>query len=187
MVKEGYVEKKKSGKEKHINGFVVTSGQFKKSKEGEFDKNSIYTGNIEAYKEMVEPSLLLPKHLGNSYTASLYTGLHSLVEKEGADLAGKRLLMFSYGSGLAATMFSLVAGTDAKAKQMLQAISHKSELSKRLQQRNVSTPEEFTAALLLREGMHVAPYVPKGTSKVAPGAFRLQQVSNDVRRSYARA
>ena len=33
----------------------------------------------DLYKQKVEPTLLLPKQLGNSYTASLYTGLLSLI------------------------------------------------------------------------------------------------------------
>jgi hydroxymethylglutaryl-CoA synthase len=39
------------------------------------------------YTEKVEPSLLLPKNLGNSYTGSLYTGLLSLIStKSDAEL-----------------------------------------------------------------------------------------------------
>lgn len=50
------------------------------------------------YSQHVDPTLMLPKRLGNSYTASLYTGLQSLiVQKQDADLVGKRLWMFSYG------------------------------------------------------------------------------------------
>jgi hydroxymethylglutaryl-CoA synthase len=41
----------------------------------------------EAYKRKVLPSSLLPKHIGNTYTASLYTGLASLlVEKTAPEL-----------------------------------------------------------------------------------------------------
>lgn len=140
----------------------------------------------ESYKKMVEPSLLLPKQLGNSYTGSLYTSLNSLVYNQGKDLMGKRLLMFSYGSGLAATMFSLKVGTGKEAKQLLEDIQHKSQLKKRLAARHVATPEEFTQALLVREGAHAAPYTPRGTIAVSPGAYRLEQISADYRRTYTR-
>jgi hydroxymethylglutaryl-CoA synthase len=140
-------------------------------------------------------SLLLPKQLGNSYTGSLYTGLNSLVDNQGTSLAGKRILMFSYGSGLAATMFSLVApslliaqnvGTDASAKALLKNIQEHSNLKKRLGARHVATPEEFTKALATREGAHVAPYEPQGKLAVAEGAYRLTSITKDYRRSYER-
>jgi hydroxymethylglutaryl-CoA synthase len=52
----------------------------------------------QAYTNQVEPSLLLPRELGNSYTASLYTGLQSLIaQKTDQELKNKRLFMFSYG------------------------------------------------------------------------------------------
>jgi hydroxymethylglutaryl-CoA synthase len=50
----------------------------------------------------------VPVQVGNMYTASLYAGLASLVEAKGAELEGKRLLLFSYGSGITAGMFTLV-------------------------------------------------------------------------------
>ena len=45
---------------------------------------------------------------GNSYTASLYVALASLLEQSEEDLAGQRVGMFSYGSGCMATFFSCV-------------------------------------------------------------------------------
>lgn len=60
-----------------------------------------------------ERTLHLAKNLGNIYTGSLYNGLLSLLQSslpkeeggEGLDLTGKRIMMFSYGSGCAASMF----------------------------------------------------------------------------------
>jgi hydroxymethylglutaryl-CoA synthase len=47
----------------------------------------------------------LAKNLGNIYTGSLYNGLLSLICDDTIDLSGKKILMFSYGSGCAASMF----------------------------------------------------------------------------------
>jgi len=52
------------------------------------------------------PSCLLSKELGNIYTGSLYTGLISLMENKD-ELLNKRICMFSYGSGCAASLFVL--------------------------------------------------------------------------------
>ncbi|KAH7404783.1 hypothetical protein KP509_15G042500 [Ceratopteris richardii] len=59
------------------------------------------------YVEKVEPATLIPKQVGNKYCASLYGGLASLLHQKASDLHGKRALMFSYGSGLASTLFSV--------------------------------------------------------------------------------
>ena len=79
---------------------------------------------------LLEAALTLSeKELGNSYTASMYTGLLSLIHnwhkpKAGAQVdteeqaKGKRVLMFSYGSGLAATLYSIqVAGATGHIAQ----------------------------------------------------------------------
>ena len=43
--------------------------------------------------------------LGNIYTGSLYNGLITLLCDSTIDLDGKNILLFSYGSGCAASMF----------------------------------------------------------------------------------
>lgn len=41
--------------------------------------------------------------------ASVHASLGALVERHGAALEGRRILLYSYGSGLAGTLFSLYA------------------------------------------------------------------------------
>lgn len=57
------------------------------------------------WKDKCERSLYLAKMLGNIYTGSLYNGLITLLCDQRIDLSGKNILMFSYGSGCAASMF----------------------------------------------------------------------------------
>lgn len=54
----------------------------------------------------IEPSLYYNRIIGNSYTASMYIGLISLLENAEQDLAGKRIGFFSYGSGCVAEFFT---------------------------------------------------------------------------------
>ena len=65
------------------------------------------------HKAAVLPSMHCAKRCGNMYTASLYSGLVSLLSNvPSAELQGKRVGLFSYGSGLASSLFrsaSLVA------------------------------------------------------------------------------
>lgn len=62
--------------------------------------------DADAAAAQVEPSLLYNRITGNSYAASLYIGLCSLLENGTADLTGQRLGLFSYGSGCMAEFFS---------------------------------------------------------------------------------
>jgi hydroxymethylglutaryl-CoA synthase len=142
------------------------------------------------YKSKVGPSLTLPKELGNSYCGSLYSGLLSLVSSHTeapATDAEKRALMFSYGSGLAASLFSV----KLKSPEGLHRIAATSDFKTRLAQRKKVAPADFVEALKRRE---VAtsddvpkPFVP--SDKVAdlfPGAFYLEKVDEKFRRTYAR-
>ncbi len=54
----------------------------------------------------IEEGLRYNRIIGNSYTASLYIGLTSLLEGTTEDLTGHRVGMFSYGSGCMAAYFS---------------------------------------------------------------------------------
>lgn len=54
----------------------------------------------------VEPTLHYNRILGNSYTASMYIGLNSLLDNASDDLSGRRIGFFSYGSGCVAEFFS---------------------------------------------------------------------------------
>lgn len=62
-------------------------------------------------------SLFLAKQLGNIYTGSLYNGLLSLICDETIDLTNKKVFMFSYGSGCAASLFTLTCKAEYKAIQ----------------------------------------------------------------------
>ncbi len=56
---------------------------------------------------MVAPGAVLQRNIGNMYCGSVYGGLVSLFAELSNELVGKRVLLFSYGSGLASSMFSL--------------------------------------------------------------------------------
>jgi hydroxymethylglutaryl-CoA synthase len=59
-----------------------------------------------SYNEQVASSLKLPSQVGNIYTGSLYLALASLLEAEASELEGKRIGLFSYGSGCTAEYFA---------------------------------------------------------------------------------
>lgn len=69
-------------------------------------KDSGVTLTEEQLAQQVGISLGYNKIMGNSYAASLYVGLCCLLDNEPGDLTGKRIGLFSYGSGCVAEYFS---------------------------------------------------------------------------------
>jgi hydroxymethylglutaryl-CoA synthase len=59
-----------------------------------------------SYRELAASGLEAVARVGNTYTASLYLCLAALLEAEGRALAGRRLGLFSYGSGCCAEFFT---------------------------------------------------------------------------------
>jgi hydroxymethylglutaryl-CoA synthase len=70
----------------------------------------------EANEAMIEQamgaSLTYNRTVGNSYSASLYFGLISLLENDPDNLAEQRIGLFSYGSGCVGEFFSGLVGAD---------------------------------------------------------------------------
>lgn len=63
-----------------------------------------HTG-VELGDELQEATFAYNRELGNTYTASLYAGLAALLDQDD-DLAGKRIGLFSYGSGAVGEFFT---------------------------------------------------------------------------------
>lgn len=133
-------------------------------------------------KERVQPALQIPTNTGNLYTGSLYASLASLLYYVGNDkLQGKRIGLFSYGSGLAASLFSAVVKGD------ISHITNNLNFDKVLASRNYVSPEEYEAALALREAAHLKKdFKPTGSiDHIASGSYYLTEVNDKFHRKYA--
>lgn len=110
-------------------------------------ENSLTDRNIEKtflglskkrFEERVKPALETPTMCGNMYCASLYSGLCSLIANKGGEaLDGKRVGMFSYGSGLASSLFSLKIRTGSGE------LKEKLQLHQKLDDRKVVEPAKY--------------------------------------------
>ena len=90
------------------------------------------------FAERVKPSLDVATLCGNMYTATVYAGLASLLSNVTFDPSQpKRIGLFSYGSGLAASMFS------AKIVGDVSYMVEKLDLHNRLNARNVLAPQAY--------------------------------------------
>lgn len=102
------------------------------------------------YTQQTEASTYVGKELGNLYAGSLYAGLLSnLCMAPVAQLLGSRTLMFSYGSGLAATLFSL--RMSSWAGRWILGLRERLDLAGRLEARVEVTPKEYTEIMQRRE------------------------------------
>jgi len=104
-------------------------------------------------------------------------------------LAGKKALVFSYGSGLAASMFSITLSSDASPGSPLCLIqANASAAIERLKQRIKVTPEDFSRRLEEREKDYMkAPFKPKEDLEILfPGTYFLNEVDTLWRRTYSR-
>ncbi|KAJ1548863.1 hypothetical protein HK405_013729 [Cladochytrium tenue] len=138
------------------------------------------------FSKRVIPGLLASKNCGNMYCGSLYSGLCSLLSEVASEqLQGKRVVLFSYGSGLASSMFSFtVRGSTSEIAAALR-------VSSRLAARSRIPASTYDGIMALREGTHNArSYQP--VSDVAapdamfPGTYYLEAIDDKFRRTYSR-
>ena len=146
------------------------------------EKTFINVGKPE-YAKRVEPSMRCSKRCGNMYTASLYGGLASLLSSvEPADLKGKTISMFAYGSGFASSFYTMTVKGDTTL------IKGKLDLLNRLEKMKVVPCQDYVDAMLLREKNHNAgKYTPVGSlDNIWPGAYYLEEIDAKYRRKYGR-
>lgn len=126
-----------------------------------------------SFERQVAPSLLLASRIGNTYTGSLYLGIASLLHAQGAELAGQRLGLFSYGSGCSSELFSGVVGPRAAE------VIARAGLGDLLARRVRIDVAEYERIMRLPRDEAPADDTP-------PGAFRFTGVRDD-RRTYTPA
>uniref|UniRef100_A0A1B0D5Z8 Hydroxymethylglutaryl-CoA synthase n=1 Tax=Phlebotomus papatasi TaxID=29031 RepID=A0A1B0D5Z8_PHLPP len=155
-----------------------------------FDKDvekAFMTYYDEAFKAKTAKSLHIASQVGNMYTPSLYTGLISyLISESAKNLVGKKVALFSYGSGLASSMYSITVTKDVDQLQpMLDKLMH---IMPTLERRQKVAPKEFSEILEIREhNNHKAPLEPSGPiDGLFPGTYYLKSVDHMHRRLYDR-
>ncbi|PWZ12838.1 Hydroxymethylglutaryl-CoA synthase [Zea mays] len=138
------------------------------------------------YGIKVQPTTLLPKQIGNMYTASLYAALASVLYNKHDSLNGQRIVMFSYGSGLTSTMFSLRLN-NGQHPFSLSNIGSVLGVTEKLQSRHETLPEKFVETLKLMEHRYGAKdfETSSDTSLLQPGTFYLTKVDSMYRRFYS--
>ena len=151
------------------------------------------------FQTRVQPGVEVPTMCGNMYTASVYGSLCALLSNVSVEnLAGKRIAFFSYGSGLASSLFSVKVNGDVGT------IVEKLDLHTRLDARRTVAPEVYDEVCLLsallgqlldadidqmcilREKAHLQKdYKPKGSEEtIVKGTYYLTEIDGMFRRKY---
>ncbi|KAK5987775.1 Hydroxymethylglutaryl-CoA synthase [Cladobotryum mycophilum] len=133
------------------------------------------------FQERVNPAIQVATLCGNMYCASVWGGLASLLSfVDSKALEGKRIGLFSYGSGLAASFMSFrVVGSVEKISEVL-------SIPARLEARRAVSPETYDEMCNLRKQAHLQKdYTPKGeVSTIASGTYYLTKVDDMFKREY---
>lgn len=159
-------------------------------------KNTYFDRDIEKafltlseqdFLQKTKPSLMIANQVGNMYTPSVYSGLMSLlISKPLEQLVGNKVAIFSYGSGLASSMYSLTITNDQD--RLAKLVNSIVNVPNQLASRTKVTPEQYTEILRLREeNCHTVPYKPCGSiSDFFPGTYYLVDIDSNYRRTYER-
>ena len=149
-----------------------------------------------SYKTRLTDANAASKIVGNTYTASVFFGLASLVDKAGSRgelTSGKTAVVFSYGSGALATMYRLHFREPTQSQERIFTIDDMVKnlnITQRLASREQVHPQELDLALETRARMHRggAPYSPvyPTNGRMFPGTYYLNGIDSKWRRSYSR-
>lgn len=155
---------------------------YKKSVTDKLVEKTFMALTKKRFAERVQPSIEVPTMCGNMYCGSVWGGLVSLLSNVDSNaLQGKRIGIFSYGSGLASSLLSL------KVVGSTEAIKKAVDLKARLAARRVVAPEVYDELCDLRKKAHLQKgYTPAGSAEtITKGTYYLESVDELFRRKYA--
>ncbi|KAI2784335.1 hydroxymethylglutaryl-CoA synthase [Daldinia loculata] len=155
---------------------------YKKSLSDKVVEKTFMALTKKRFNERVSPSIQVATNCGNMYTASLWGGLASIISYiDSTTLQGKRIGLFSYGSGLAASFLSVrVNGNTEQIAKVL-------DIQNKLAARRAVPPETYEAFCELRHKAHLQKnYTPQGdVSTLASGTYYLEKVDDMFKRTYS--
>ncbi|XP_015376005.1 PREDICTED: hydroxymethylglutaryl-CoA synthase 1-like isoform X1 [Diuraphis noxia] len=138
------------------------------------------------FKKLTSPTQKLPKNIGNMYTASIFSGLISyLLSKSTNEMAGKRIAMFSFGSGMCSSFYSITIRPGAKLESLINLLQH---IPVMLENRQCTSTVEFENTLTNRElAYNKAPFEPtSNVDNLFPDSWYLTHIDSSFKRYYAR-
>jgi len=177
------------------NDFLLYGGkkypellEFKDSKGPNHDRPLYKALTVATQNEFLkkgEAACSLPKEVGNVYSASLWLSLASLCAL-GDKLSGKRILSFSYGSGLCSSLFILRGGSTPSSIDKLRLLGKNCDYTSILQNRIECKPEIFYYAHWMNERAYSGKeeFIPQKTEHENENTFYLKSKDAMGKRVY---
>ena len=105
-----------------------------------------------------------------------------------SEIAGNRVLLFSYGSGMAASMFAIQVSKNYCLKSSLYFLHQNIiEIPVRLENRFKMSPKDFNEILIKKEKNFICPFSPSSSiENLFPDTYYLTSVDEAFRRKYKR-
>jgi len=144
----------------------------------------------ELYEQKTLPGLYFSQNMGNMYTPSLYYSLFSFLisQPNEEQLYGRRILLFSYGSGLASSMYSVVCRKVHECRFTLAQLQRSILRARnRLENERLALPPELMDKLLLERETndHKVPFTPQQPiESLKLGDIYLKSIDKNHRRQY---
>ncbi|MGN6323458.1 MAG: hydroxymethylglutaryl-CoA synthase [Dyella sp.] len=130
------------------------------------------------FETMVQPSTYLTRQIGSTYTASVYVNLYSLLLQCHDSIVGKRIGVYSYGSGSSASFYRMEVAKPPLIDRDIDA---------RLKARRRYEPIPFIALTRQYSSAYGRfDYVPMASKGRLDGVFYLLRVDAWGQRTYAR-
>ncbi|XP_060844573.1 hydroxymethylglutaryl-CoA synthase 1-like [Rhopalosiphum padi] len=146
---------------------------------------SVIKDTEQLFKKFTAPTQKLPKNIGNMYTASIFSGLISyLLSKPISEMAGKRIAMFSFGSGMCSSFYSITIRPGAKLDTLIDLLQRVPVM---LENRYCTSTDEFENTLTNRElAYNKAPFEPtSNVDNLFPDSWYLTHIDSTFKRYYA--
>lgn len=143
------------------------------------------------FKKKTFPSLILAREIGNMYTPSLYGCLIShLLSESIQNLRNTRICLFSYGSGSASAMFSIIIRENKSSRFMLENLLEKLEEQRtKLNDHRIEIEPKLYDKYLQHRELHnkKVPFVSNfSPNTLYPGTWYLKSIDEKYRRTYDR-
>ncbi|CAF3311443.1 unnamed protein product [Rotaria socialis] len=144
----------------------------------------------ELYEQKTLPGLYFSQNMGNMYTPSVYYSLFSFLSSkpDAEQLYGQRILLFSYGSGLASSMYSLVCRKVQESRFTLTQLQKSIRRARHIldHERTELAPDLIDKLLTEREkNDHKVPFVPSQPIEILKlGDIYLKSIDKNYRRFY---
>ncbi|KAK6158094.1 hypothetical protein DH2020_005408 [Rehmannia glutinosa] len=134
------------------------------------------------YDAKVQPSTLIPKQVGNMYTASLYAAFASLLHNKNSTLVKMSNLVVVYQPPCFPSVLT------RETSFSLSNIATVMNVSEKLKSRNEFPPEKFVLIMKLMEHRYGGKdfVTSKDCSLLAPGTYYLTEVDSKYRRFYTK-